>query len=159
MSITAKYPEGRFRGEEWRPRVYSEELFPLSGKVLNYWSDILGQSIKWDDCCDEKTGELIASLYVFEHLDIYKSKLMLGQLNGRDSFKIDWKARCNVSFDDDYDENLELTIQTAVKFEGIEVPFQDETESFALLRQHVRSGEFIFDPGDGKYHKPIFRPS
>jgi len=158
ISIDAKYPEGRIRGEVWEPKVYSENLFPLAGKALDHWRDILGRTIEWDDCYDLKTGDPIASVCVFEHLDIYKSKLTFGEATGGDSFKVDWRARCDVYFDDDYGEDLELSIQTEVKFAGVEVPFQDEVKSQALLRQYIRGGNFTFDQAHGKYDKPIFRP-
>jgi len=160
ISINGRYPEGRFRGEQWKPRAYSDDLLPIAGRALNRWSDILGQSIRWTNNYLDKTGEYIASLHVFEHMDIYRSELILGELSGKDSFNIDWNALCDLSFDEDYGNSLELFIQTEVKLEGIEVPFQfqDEKESLALLRKHIREGEFTFEPGDGKHYKPIFRP-
>lgn len=158
ISIDGKYPEGLFRGEEWEPRAYSENLLPVAGNALNQWSDILGRSIKWDDNYVDQTGESIASLYLFEHMDIYGSELVLGGFSGEDSFDITWNALCDISFDEVYGNGLELFIQTKVKFAGIEVPFQNEKESLALLRKHIPEGEFAFYPGDGKHYKPIFRP-
>ncbi|CAN5518646.1 hypothetical protein BH09VER1_BH09VER1_51360 [soil metagenome] len=158
IRIKAEYPNGRIQGSEWSPLAYSEDLFQIGGTVLNRWSDILGQSIEWGDGYDEKRGEYFGSLCVFEHLDIYQSKLVLGPLISPSSFAIDWAAQCDVCFDDDYGKGLALTIQTGVEFEGIEVPYQDERESLAALRKHIREGEFAFDPGDGRHYKPIFRP-
>jgi len=115
-------------------RTYSDDLLPIAGRALNRWSDILGQSIRWTNNYLDKTGEYIASLHVFEHMDIYRSELILGELSGKDSFNIDWNALCDLSFDEDYGNSLELFIQTEVKLEGIEVPFQfqDEKESLAF---------------------------
>jgi hypothetical protein len=145
ISIRATYPEGRILGEQWEPRAYSEDIVPISGKTLHYWSDIMGQTVEWDDCCDPMIGDPIASLRVFEHLDIYKSRLVIGSLIAPNTLAIDWQARCDVFFGDDCGRDLELSIQTAVRFEGIEVPFQEERESRALLRKYIREGEFTLD--------------
>jgi hypothetical protein len=157
LSIQAQYT-GRFRGEEWRPRAYCEKLPQISEENVTRWTDILDRTIEWKNNVDEETGAPIASLCIFEHLDIYDSKLTFGKREDYNSFDIDWQAKCDVFFDNDYGKDLDLVIQTRVVFEGVEVPFQEEGESEVLFRKCIPEGEFSFLAGDGRSYRSRYIP-
>jgi hypothetical protein len=150
------------RGEQWQPRASSDHLVALDSRFLEYWQDAFAKSVEWDDCCNPINDRVHALLYVFEHTEIYKSRIDFVPRKGRDVF-VNWHALCDVFFDEEYESRLNLCIQTAATFNGVVVGTAgeriDEIEANIRLRRFIAHGEFEYLPPIGDSYVPIMMPT
>jgi hypothetical protein len=102
-------------GERWGPRAYSERLIGLGHLGESQVKNISGLSLAWGDCYDASRGIPHASLYVFEHADIYDSTITFGAFDGA-LFDFEWKAKCDVFWDEKYKQGLSLHIKTKIRW-------------------------------------------
>jgi|SRR5690606_29750475 len=108
-------------GETWSPRAYSERLVGLGHFAESQVKNISGLSLTWGDCYDASRGMPYASLYVFEHADIYDSLITFGAFDGA-LFDFEWKARCDVFWGEKYKQGLTLHIKTKVRWSRAGAP-------------------------------------
>lgn len=123
------------------------------------WRSIDGQVLEWGDSWDEEMGNQRSSLYLFDHCPIKNSRV---EFSGRHltSFDLRWQGQCDLSWDEEYGDDLELLIVTKVQFIGIAVYTRKPDEARRMLSQFQDPGEFVQDsiPTYAKGSTVQFRP-
>lgn len=147
------------RGELWRPRAYSESLLGIEGMKLVRWHDAFEHELKWKDGFNEKARRPNASLFVFEHTEIYSSSLKItAEPSG--AFEITWQAKCDVFFDP-YQDGLDLEIHASGTWQGVVVGSRGEDissdEASRRLKGHIEEGSFEFCPASDEFEYPLMR--
>lgn len=157
LSITATPQE--VHGELWRPRAYSESLIAIEGLKLAVWNQAFDQELCWTNGFNKEAHRPNASLFVFEHTEIYRSKLKI-KAEPTGAFEIVWRARCDVFFGS-YQNNLDLEINAMGVWEGVVVGSRGERisaeEASKRLKNHIREGLFQFYPALDEYEHPFMR--
>jgi hypothetical protein len=145
-------------GEEWVPRIYSEELYALSD--IRSWKDLDGKKLEWDNCYIEDEGDYNASIYVFEHNEIYNSSIDIMHIAKQD-FSVNWTARCDVNFNAKYSTNLDLKINTQCAFAGIMVVDDNisPSKALSLIKHYYPNDNYHLDNQQDRFVHPLFSPS
>ena len=146
-------------GELWRPRAYSESLLGIEGMKLTSWHDAFEHELIWDNGFNEKARRPNASLFVFEHIEIYSSSLkIMAEPSG--AFEINWRAKCDVFFGP-YQNDLDLEIHASGIWEGVVVGSRGENmsadEASRRLKDHIQEGAFEFYPALDEHEYPLMR--
>ncbi|MBL9178093.1 MAG: hypothetical protein JNM65_08515 [Verrucomicrobiaceae bacterium] len=146
-------------GELWRPRAYSESLIEIEGVKLTVWNEAFEHELCWTDGFNEKARRPNASLFVFEHTEIYRSTLKI-KAEPTGAFEITWRAKCDVFFDP-YQNNLDLEINASGMWEGVVVGSRGEKisadEASQRLKTHIKEGLFEFCPALDEHEHPFMR--
>jgi hypothetical protein len=123
------------------------------------WQSIDGQVLEWDDSWDEEMGNQRSSLYLFDHCPIMNSRLEFSERR-KTEFNLRWQGQCDLFWDEEYGENLELLIETKVQFIGIAVYKGDPSIARRMLSQFQNPSEFIQDsiPTYAKGSTTQFKP-
>lgn len=135
--------EKNISGHAWQPRAYSEIIMKTAAYEIKSWKQVIGKTISWDNCYDEETEEYRAALYIFEHEDIYNSVFKFNSLQGN-GVGITWKAKCNMYWDEKYDSDLDLLIETPIEFNGIWFGRISEDDAKLLLEKALDPSDFFF---------------
>ena len=146
-------------GELWRPRAYSESLLGIEGMKLTEWHDAFEYELSWKDGFNEKARRPNASLFVFEHTEIYSSSLKItAEPSG--AFEITWRAKCDVFFGP-YQNDLDLEVHASGIWEGVVVGLRGENmsaeEASRRLKGHIQEGAFEFCPALDQHEYPLMR--
>ena len=157
LSIEAKPKD--VHGELWRPRVYSESLLDIEGVKLVEWNQAFEHEFRWDNGFNEKARRPNASLFVFEHAEIYNSVLKI-TVDPAGAFEIDWRAKCDVFFDP-YQSGLDLEVHALGVWGGVLVGGRAESlsavEASLRLKEHIKTGAFEFCPASEDQDYPLMR--
>lgn len=146
------------KGEEWAPRVYSEELYGLAD--IRSWKDLSRAKLEWDNCYVENEGDYNASIYVFEHNEIYRSSIEIMHI-AKQNFSVYWNAKCDVNFNANYSTNLDLKINTECTFVGILVVDENisQAEALSLINNNFSNDTYQFENLQDRFVHPLFTPS
>ena len=155
LSIEAKPTD--VRGESWRPRAYSESLLDIEGRKFVEWQQAFEHDFRWKSGFNEKARRPNASLFVFEHAEIYNSVLKI-TADPTGAFEVDWRAKCDVFFDP-YQSGLDLEIHAQGIWGGVLVGGRAEslsaTEASLRLKEHIKTGAFEFCPASEDQDYPL----
>lgn len=145
-------------GKRWQPRAFSDHLLAIEGFMLEHWTDAFQNEITWADNHHEETDTNHAELDVFKPLDINDSRLRITPGTGN-KIQIDWSAKCDVFFSDQYGGNLPLEIHTPGTFDGVVIgepgEHLSEAEAEERLRYHITTGAFQFFPAQDPHSLPM----
>lgn len=139
--------EGKdFEGERWSPYAYLENV-PWGVRRVD---DFRRVPIIIPDGATFGDGSILpdsvlSCLYVFEHEFLRDSHTILEKI-AKDQFRIRWTATCDVFFDDEYDVDLPLQIETTADFLGLSIYERDESNARLHLARDFDDSEFVFDP-------------
>jgi hypothetical protein len=139
--------EGRhFDGETWSPSAYLENV-PWGVRCVDDFKQtpiIIPDGETFGDG-SILPDSVLCCLYVFEHNFLRDSHTFLQKI-AKNQFRIRWTATCDVFFDDEYDVDLPLEIETDAVFLGINIQERDEFKARSLLARSFDDSELVFDP-------------
>ena len=144
VNITCEHQD--FDGETWSPSAYLESV-PWDVRCVE---DFKNTPIIIPD--GEKFGDgsilpdsVLCCLYVFEHEFLRESHTFLQKI-AKNQFRIRWTATCDVFFDDEYNVDLPLQIDTTAVFLGLSIRERDESKARSHLARSFDDSELVFDP-------------
>ncbi len=139
LSISTTFLSGPGSCRAWAPMLYSEELFSLSGKNIGSWRKLTGLELNWRACRYPATDEPQASIYVFEHADVYESTLAFGKTIPERKISVKWTGLCDI-FAGPYYDKIHFELNTALSFVGIR---NNSTDADRELRRYLPEDNFI----------------
>ncbi len=105
--------EGRkVDGVLWSPKIYGENM-KVDAPDLN---NIVGKEIWIKEAYNYVSEEHLLKMYIFEHEDIWDSKIKFLARNGN-KLLISWEGKCNIHWNDKYGENVPFKIETQMIIE------------------------------------------
>ncbi len=116
----------------WAPSI-SADFIILENMAAPY--DLLGATVQFPDYDDERDDHLV-TMYVFEHASVDENKLEFLDRDG-ESFRIRWKAKCAVEWDEEYGSDLDFTLDCWIKFCGILVAADNRDEADKLVKARL----------------------
>ena len=122
------------KGETISPNVSHNDL----RFDVRRWMDIAGHSFAW-----HSAEGLNCGFYVFEHNDIPRGRLRFVRREGL-RFLVKWDGRCNVFWDDEYDENVPFSVEAWAEMSWITV-HGSATDTDETMRARLAQ---YFDPDD-----------
>lgn len=148
----------KFGGEAWAPRAYIER-YPSKAASMD---ELLSSPLVIRDGAAFSRNRLfpgsrLCCLYVFEHEHLKQSEVVFEKGRGN-RLKLHWTAKCAVHFDREYDDNLDLRIETDAYFLGISIGAATEDQAYAALSRHFDCTGFRYhlERGQpGSYYLPI----
>ena len=122
VSVTAN--EKEFDDFCWEPGASFDDLI----LPIRNWHDLENTIHEWK----EPKG----NFYVFEHENIYESRLVIGQRKGS-KFKLNWKGLCDIHWDEEYSERVPFEIECEAEFTGLAANASEkDTDASVLDRVH-----------------------
>jgi hypothetical protein len=137
--------------DDWRPRATCDVAFS-TGKGRRPWAACFPKVARPKDP-RRRTSDPAAMLKVFEHEGIRKNILTFGAATG-DSIPLTWTGRCDVFFDETYDEDLEFELRGTATFTGIlngGASEQDGRASLSALLDHSELQYVVDEFGASKF--------
>jgi len=125
--------------DAWEPYAECICRFPQL-----HWRDIEGQVLEWDESWDPEMGNQRSGLYLFHHCPIRNSRLEFADRR-RSEFHCRWQGQCDLFWDENYQDNLDLHIEAKVQFIGIAVYEKEPRKAWQLLAQFQNPAEFTQD--------------
>jgi hypothetical protein len=123
----------------WEPSAECMCKFPKL-----YWQDIDGQVVEWGDSWDEEMGNPRGTLYLFNGCPIKNSRLTFRD-RIKTEFHFRWEGLCDLFWNEDYRDNLELLIEGKAQFIGIAVYEKELSKAWQMLAQFQNPAEFSQD--------------
>jgi hypothetical protein len=108
----------------WQPHLSAEITNPPISQPYSWQQFVLALP----DAYDEETDEYPANLYVFGHHHVYDSRITITREHGN-LYSIAWRGMGDVHYDEHYDTGLALTIDSPIRFEGIQTAEHDEEQA------------------------------
>lgn len=118
ISIRAK--KGRIVGEIVSPRAYSPGLFIHPVGRNSELRSAINCTMKWQSCHAPGHSSPLATLYVFEHLDIYDSFVSL-KWDGGKTVTCLWSGFCDLYLGSKFDREVKLDVNCSIRFLGFRV--------------------------------------
>lgn len=135
---------GRFqKGELDCPgaRVDSAGLFTTPSQTLQHWTDLPETTVRWGELEDNDVDPH-AMVYIFEH-ELVQHGVATITMHGS-AVRLKLTGKCNIYYDDQYDTDLDLSLEAQLKLGPIMCGRQDEEECFAELAQHLDPSLFTY---------------
>lgn len=104
-SISVKTGKKKIDGHIWQPSIQGENMLVNAPSLAK----IIGKEIYIKDAYNHKTDEYLLSLYIFEHEDIWDSRIQFISRE-MDTLKVQWTGRCNIHWNEEYSENIPFQI-------------------------------------------------
>jgi hypothetical protein len=104
---------GPFHGHE---PTLSLSLFQTPIGAFSHWSDLAPRDARWSDKNDTDVTPS-GMLYIFEHTPIFRCKAQLVKECG--IMRIIVEGKCDVYYDEKYDTDLDLRLDSTVVFHGV----------------------------------------
>ena len=131
-ALSCQATKREVRGHVWAPHAYQENLH----LPIRDWRALAGQAVAWTSARDDD-DEANGGFYVFEHGDIPHGVLRFLERKG-DLVRVDWSGRCDIHFDDDYDEQVPFRIDAWAKFEGLLVKGSERDDDASIRARAER---------------------
>lgn len=125
---------------EWIPHI-SGTLFITSPHEFDVWQGLAPRSIDWIEPND--TDDVpSAVLYIFEHTPLFECNAECYIEDNQ--FRLRLSGRCDVYFDETYDEYLPIEIDLPLQFFGIWCGREPEEECRGDLAQFLNNEDFDY---------------
>jgi hypothetical protein len=134
----APHPDRKFQG--LAPSL-SLSLFKTSKRALRHWTKLAPREVRWvrrNDTDVTPSG----LLYLFEHTPIFKCYARCSLTAGNMQVELDGK--CDVHYDEEYSENLDLHLESRVVFRGVWFGRQPEAECRNKIARFLNADDFDF---------------
>lgn len=123
--------------EFWEPVVSGENMLIK----LPQADVIVGETVAVPDAYDPKSDKYFFTMYVFEHEDMYQNRIKFLQRRNN-IFQILWTAKCNINWDEEYGQGLDVCIDANIEFKGITTQTASLAEAKSRLDKHYSSSSF-----------------
>jgi hypothetical protein len=145
-SVSVDCEDHDFDGETWSPRAYLESV-PWNVRCVEDFKNtpiIIANGATFGDGLI-LPDSVLCCLYVFEHQFLRDSRTLLQKI-AKNQFRMRWTAICDVFFDDEYNVDLPLQIETTADFLGLSTWERDESKARSHLARNFDDSEVVFDP-------------
>ncbi len=112
--------------EDWTPELTSEILFSTAPGELGAWWDIAPRTITWTSPITAENDPW-ASLYMFEHEPMMRGTAEVYSQAGVVRLRVN--GICAVNWDETYGQDLPLSLDTALSFDGVLCARDSEEEA------------------------------
>jgi hypothetical protein len=128
--------------ESYAPKL-ELNLFQTAPGEMQHWWELAPREASW--VADNDNGITPSGmLRIFEHTLLSQSQARLSSANGE--MQLNLTGRCDVHFNERYGRNLPLTLDTAVKFDGIWLGRAPEALCCALIDPYLDFEDFKYSP-------------
>ncbi len=134
------HADGKFHG--YKP-VLSLSLFETPAQAFSHWTDLAPRNARWGDKNDTDVTPS-GMLYIFEHTPIFESYARCANRGGEMYVKLDGK--CDVYFDEQYDTDLELHLDSPVVFRGVWFGRRPESDCRKAISHFLNPDDFDYAP-------------
>jgi len=136
----ARHADRKFHGHE---PTLSLSLFETPPKAFGHWTELAPRALRWVEKNDTDVTPS-GSLYIFEHTPIFECQVRCFDRAGQMQVELDGK--CDVYFDEQYETNLDLHLDSAVVFRGVLFGRQPEVECRKEIGRFLNPNDFAFSP-------------
>lgn len=136
----ASHPDRKFHGHQ--PNL-SLSLFETPPAAFRRWTELIPREVRWVNKNDTDVTPS-GTLYIFEHTPIFECRARCSIVAGKMQVELDGK--CDVHFDEQYDTNLELHLDSAVIFRGVWFGRQPESDCRSEIARFLNPDDFEFSP-------------
>jgi hypothetical protein len=138
VSHFAAHPEGKFHGHQPKLTLTLAETPP---KAFDVWTKLAPREVRWDEKNDDDEVPS-GMLYIFEHTLLYECHALLKNKRGKMYITVDGK--CDVHYDDQYYDNLDFHLESAVDFWGVFFGRQTEARCRKSIARFLNPDDFDF---------------
>ncbi len=132
------HSEGAFHRHE--PKL-SLSLFETPSQTLSYWTDLAPRDARWLEKNDTDVTPS-GMLYIFEHTPIFECIAQLR--NERGIMQVKVNGKCDVYYDEQYDTNLDLRLDSEVVFHCVWFGRRPESECRAAISAFLDPNDFDY---------------
>lgn len=121
----------------------SLSLFKTSKHAFRHWTELAPREVRWvrrNDTDVTPSG----SLYIFEHTPIFKCHARCSLVAGK--MQIELNGKCDVHFNEHYNKNLDLHLNSALVFRGVWFGDQPEADCRIDIARFLNPTDFEFSP-------------
>ena len=134
------HADGRFHG--YKPHL-SLSLLETPPGAFQYWRELAPRDVRWVDKNDTDVTPS-GMLYIFEHTPIFECHARC--YNAAAEMRIELDGKCDVYFDEDYDADLDLHLDSAVVFRGVWFGRRPESECRNDISRFLNPDDFDYSP-------------
>jgi hypothetical protein len=126
----------------WEPTL-SLCLFETPPDAFRHWTELAPREVRWIEKNDTDVTPS-GSLYVFEHTPVFDCHVRYYSEAG--SMHIELNGKCDIYFDQSYDTNLDLHLDSGVAFQGVWFGRRPESECRSEIARFLNPKDFKFSP-------------
>lgn len=136
----APHPDGKFHGHG--PNL-SLSLFETLPEAFRHWTGLAPREVRWVEKNDTDVTPS-GMLYIFEHTPTFDCHARL--YNDAGEMHVELDGKCDVYFDEYYDTNLDLHLDSAVVFRGVWFGGRPESACRNEISRFLNPDDFDFSP-------------